>query len=318
MSITATPARGGTMPPRPEPPARRGLSPARLMRRAGLTGAAALSGLAVGHWLEPAAGLLAGFAVLIAGLFLTCQGRNARNFNNTDDVEAATDLTVLAELPEFTDTPDALAQVLRGPDGDIAARLQALHRHLLATSADSSPMRVAITSAESGEGRSLMAAMLGRFLASRGHRVLLIDADWCDPVQHLHFHIPSAPGLADLLSRQPPGLDEVVRTDPVSGLDLITTGTGKLSARKLLGEPMQRLLADLSDSYELVLLDLPPIMVAADTLLLSRIVHRLLFVVRWRHTRRNRAMGALARLRKARGTVSGIVLTRVGNGNRAP
>lgn len=309
MSITATTARGGTMPPRPEQPVS---SPSRLMRRAGIAGVAALSGLLAGQWLEPAVGVLGGLAVLVAGLFLTRGRRDPRSFKGTDDLEAATDLTVLAELPEFTDAQDALAQVLRDPDGEIATRLNALHARLLATSADSSPMRVAITSAETGEGRSLLSAMLGRFLASQGHRVLLIDADWCDPVQHLHFHMPSSPGLADLLSRQPPGLDEVVRSDPVSGLDLITTGNGRLSARKMLGEPMQCLLADLSDSYELVLLDVPPILVAADTLLLSRIVHRLLFAVRWRHTRRNRAMGALMRLRKARGTVAGIVLTRVG------
>lgn len=302
MSITASPLRGGDMPASRTPP----------VRPLGIAGTAALSGLLAGHWLEPAAGLLGGLAVLGAGLLLSRRRRPPPHFKGSDDIEATTDLTVLAALPELPDAGQALAEVLREPDGTFGTRLRALHAQLLATSTGGGPLTVALTSAEAGEGRSLLVAMLGRFLASQGHRVLLIDADWRHPAQHLLFQTPIMPGLAELLAPHPPGLDEAVRSDPVSGLDLITAGGGRLSARKLLGQPMKRLLANLSDGYELVLLDLPPVLAATDMLLLSRMVDRILFAIRWQHTRRSRAMGALARLRKARGSVAGIVLTRMG------
>lgn len=317
MSITASPLRGGGRPAPRKPPVPADPASPAATGRLGVVGVAVLSGLLSGQWLEPAAGLLVGLTVLAAGLLLFRRRRTPRHFKGTDDVEATTDLPVLAELPELTDAGQALAQVLREPDGMLATRLRALHAQLLATSDGDGPRTVALTSAEAGEGRSLLTVMLGRFLASQGHRVLLIDADWCRPAQHTLLRTPITPGLSDLLGPRPPGLDEAVRSDPVSGLDLITAGGGRLGARKLLGQPMKRLLATLSDGYELVLLDLPPILAATDVLLLSRMVDRILFAIRWQHTRRSRAMGALARLRKARGPVAGIVLTRRDTGTDA-
>ncbi|MFV3129078.1 CpsD/CapB family tyrosine-protein kinase [Niveispirillum sp. KHB5.9] len=282
------------------------------LRLPGITVIALLSGLGAGMWLGVAVGVAGGVAVLLAGLVLSRTPRGPRDFQRPDEIEAATDLTVMASLPELLDADAAMVQVLRDPASPLAGSLRTLYTTLLATSPAGPPLTVALGSAEAGEGRSLLAATLGRLLASRGHRVLLIDADWRHPDQHRLFQVPNLQGLAELLAPRPPGLDEVVRTDPVSGLDLIPAGTGRLGARRLLSNPMKRLLSDLTGSYELVLIDLPPVLAATDVLLLSRIVDRILFAIRWKHTRRGRAMGALARLRKVRGQVAGIVLTRVG------
>lgn len=302
MCALASPFRGGDVPSRRTFPIR--LHP---------VWASLLSGLSVGLWLGVAAGLIGGVAALLAGLLLFRRwGYPPADFQRTEEIEAATDLTVLASLPELPDGDAALTQMLRDPGSALAVRLRGLYGQVLATCPAGPPLTLAIASAEAAEGRSLLAALLGRLLASQGHRVLLIDADWRHPDQHRLFPMAAAPGLAELLGRRAPGLDEVVRTDPVSGLDLITTGSGRIGARRLLSAPMQRLLADLSGSYELVLMDLPPVLAATDMLLLSRMVDRILFAIRWRHTRRSRTMGALTRLRKARGQVAGIVLTRVG------
>lgn len=273
---------------------------------------ALLSGLGIGLWLGLAAGLLAGAAAWVAGSLLGRRRGDPRDFRDADAVEAATDLAVLAALPELPDGATAMEQVLRDPASMLAADLRAIHAALLSTHPAGRPLTVAIGSAEKGEGRSLLAATLGRLLASEGQRVLLIDADWCRPGQHALFAMKAAPGLAELLSPHPPGVDEVLRTDPVSGLDLIPAGRGRLSARALLSARMKALLADLSGGYDLLLLDLPPLLDASDATLVAGMMDRVLYAIRWRHTRRGRTLGALTRLRKARGQVAGIVLTRVG------
>lgn len=318
MRATTPSRRQGPLPRRPIPPPHQRMVPAPAAAGGSpwpllLSGMALLSGLGIGLWLGLTTGLLAGAAAGVAGWLLSSRRRgDPRDFRDADAVEAATDLAVLAVLPELPDGAHAMEQVLRDPASMLAADLRAIHAALLSTHPAGSPLKVAIGSAEKGEGRSLLAATLGRLLASEGQRVLLIDADWCRPGQHALFAISPAPGMAELLSPHPPGADEVIRTDPVSGLDLIPAGRGRLGARALLSARMKALLADLSDGYDLLLLDLPPLLEASDATLVAGMMDRVLYAIRWRHTRRGRTLGSLTRLRKARGRVAGIVLTRVG------
>lgn len=254
-------------------------------------------------------GMFGGLAGL--ALFAGLRPRSARRFQREEEIEAATDLPVLARLPELAGG-DALDAPLRNLSSAYANGLRALHAKLRATSPPDTPLTVAIASAEAGEGRSTLAAGLGRLLASEGHRVLLIDCDWRHPDQHHLFRVPHDGGLTRLLENRSHLLDEVIHTDPLSGLDFVTTGRdGRLGARMLLSDPMQQTLAACTRYYELVILDLPPVLAAGEVLLLSRLVDRILFVVRWNHITRSRAMAALTRLRKARGRVAGIALTRV-------
>lgn len=337
MSSIASPLRGGEMPTRPpsslpaQPPSSRWrwrlsivlagilgslvidlgittlLSPewTRLME----TFSRAMSGVPAPP-LVLAVGILAGLGGF--ALRSAIRRRVTRRFQRAEEIEAATDLTVLTGLPELPDGDAALHRALRHPSGSFAQALRTLHAGLLATSPPDVPLTVAITSTTPGEGRSTLAAGLGRLLASEGHRVLLIDCDWRHPDQHHLFRVPHDGGLTRLLEKQSHLLDDAIHTDPLSGLDFITTGRGgRLGARMLLSGHMRQTLAACSRCYELVILDLPPVQAAGEVLLLARLADRILFVVRWNHVASSRAMAALTRLRKARGRVAGIVLTRM-------
>jgi succinoglycan biosynthesis transport protein ExoP len=79
----------------------------------------------------------------------------------------------------------------------------------------------------------------------------------------------------------------------------------------LRSERLRQLLRAFAERYDLVVLDSPPILVAADALSFGRMADRVVFLVRWRHTHREAVLAALKQLIDARADLAGIVVTHV-------
>ncbi len=74
---------------------------------------------------------------------------------------------------------------------------------------------------------------------------------------------------------------------------------------------MKLLLAELSERYDLVVLDSPPVLAVADARILSRLADKTIFIVRWAETRREVAMMGLKQIAEAGADFAGFVLSRV-------
>ncbi len=235
-----------------------------------------------------------------------------RMFSRADEIESASGLPVIAAVPQLEDGETAIAHVLREPISPYAESLRKLYEKLHSERWSETPKVIAISSAVPGEGRSTLAASLGRLLASEGGRVLLVDCDWRHPELHTLFRLNNDTGLTSLLVDPHIAIDDVIHTDALSGLDIITAGRRNRQAmHKLISEPMKKVLATLGAGYDLVLLDMPPVLAADEALLLSGVVDKLIFAVRWRHTLRRKATEAMDKILAARGDVVGVVFTRV-------
>ncbi|MTK64716.1 MAG: CpsD/CapB family tyrosine-protein kinase [Methanobacterium sp.] len=237
--------------------------------------------------------------------------RPPRTILRADESDTATNLPVIAVVPRLKDGTTAIAQVLREPLSPYAESLRRLSISLLhSVDWPESSRIVAVGSAIPEEGRSTLAASLGRLLAGEGRRVLLIDCDWIHPEVHRLFHVPNETGLTSLLGDRRTMLDDAIRTDALSGLDIVTAGRVRgPMIRGLASARMRSLLATVAKSYELVLLDMPPVLMAHEVLLLSRMVDRIMFAVRWRYTRRKMVQDAIERILSAEGDMAGVVLT---------
>jgi capsular exopolysaccharide synthesis family protein len=238
--------------------------------------------------------------------------RIAKTFRQTEQIQDATRLPVVGSVPRVKNGRTALVEVLRHQDSPYTQSLRDLYGRLQAADRKNPPRIIAIGSAVAAEGRSILAASLGRLLAGQGKRVLLIDCDWRHPDQHRLFRVPNETGLISLLMDEPIPLDDLIRTDALSGLDIITFGRRERQpGRLLLADRMRQILATVTKSYELVILDIPPVLSATEALSLSRRADKVIFAVRWRHTQRNTSLSALKRLVNARGDVAGIALIQV-------
>jgi capsular exopolysaccharide synthesis family protein len=185
-----------------------------------------------------------------------------------------------------------------------------------------------VTSAAPGEGKTMTAANLAVTFAYDGLRVLLIDCDVRRPRQHSLFQVPRAPGLMELL--MPSNLDgaqsltfnpglgrtesgrpitDVIRPTNVKGLSLLTCGALPTNASHLLsGVRMRALLQELAKSFDLVILDTPPVLATADAGILASIADGVLLVVRAGQTDRVAAKRAHHQLVNVGARIVGTVL----------
>ncbi len=255
-------------------------------------------------------GVVGGLMVGSAIALLRESGDNT--FRRADQIEAVTGLPVIAMVPQVGGRTPPAMQVLRQPTSAYSEALRRLQIGVELSEAAESPRTIMLSSATPSEGKSVMAASLGRLLASNGKRVLLIDCDWRSPRQHQIFHCDNRGGLASLLTEKPSNLDEVIHHDALSGLDVMPAGPwNPRAAHFLSSERMRNLIDAVASHYEYVLLDTPPALVTADVLALSRFVDKVVFVVRWGHTRQDNAVEALRQIVDAQGDVAGVVMSRV-------
>lgn len=140
---------------------------------------------------------------------------------------------------------------------------------------------VLVTSAEPSDGKTLTAVNLALTIAQEiEQRVLLIDCDLRRPSVHKTLGFPKVEGLADFLS-QDSALCNIVHTTNIANLCVIPAGTIPENPAELLNtQKMREFLSSISNQFDWVIIDSPPIVPLADSELLSSLVDGTLLVVR--------------------------------------
>jgi len=233
-------------------------------------------------------------------------------FRNAEQIEAATGLPVMSLIPNLGSTRSPTAAILRDPLSLYGESLRRLYIMLAMSEAAKSPKTVLFCSAVPGEAKSVTVVSMCRLLANAGKRVLLIDCDWRSPSVHKLLQRPNTDGLEAILADTNADPLDVVSRDPHSGLDFITAGRWSPHRSHILtGQRMREILSALSDYYDLIVLDSPPILVGAEVLPLASVVDKVVFLVRWGHTRRSAVMDAIRQLVEARADFAGLAFSRV-------
>lgn len=128
---------------------------------------------------------------------------------------------------------------------------------------------VLISGATPGMGKSFVSANLAAIMAATGKKVLLIDADLRNGLLHLYFGFGRHDGLSDAIAGAR-RLDQVIHHNVIDNMDFITTGTLPQHPSELLLRPnFGAFLQELSSRYDLVLIDAPPILAVADTMIIG-------------------------------------------------
>jgi capsular exopolysaccharide synthesis family protein len=257
--------------------------------------------------------ILGGFGGLLLGSAIALlRETNDTTFRRTDQVESLTGLPVLAMVPQVSGRGSPAMQVLRHPTSTFSEALRRVQLGVELSEAAASPKTVLFNSATPSEGKSDIVASLGRLMASNGRRVLLVDCDWRSPRLHSIFRCTNRHGLAGLLTDSTVRLDDILHHDTLSGVDVLPAGDwSPRQAHLLTSDRMRQLLDALSPHYDCIILDTAPTLVTADVLALVRMVEKVVYVVRWGHTRQDAAIEGLKQVIDAHGDVAGIVLSRV-------
>jgi len=259
-------------------------------------------------WMKLFVGLLGGL-MLGCGLALVRE-RMDRSINRPEEIEQ------FLMIPNLAVIPEASTRLLEsGPNGNAfrsatdppgAEAYRVLRTNLLFSQGHLKTM--VVTSATPGEGKTMTAANLAAACARQGKRVLLMECDLRRPSLTRYFKSKAEIDVSHVLTEGRPW-QEAVRPSGVAGLDVMLAAKPVPQAGEILaGSEMEGLLAQLSASYDLVILDTSPLLVAADAIVLGAIVDGVLLVVRTTHTNREAVQQAVHQLSLVGAHIVGTVL----------
>ncbi len=221
-------------------------------------------------------------------------------------------LGVLGELPQEDSEAGNLANyVVMKPTSAFTEGLRAVRTAMQFSNPDKPAQVVLISSSIPEEGKSLFSISLAQLTAQSGKRVLLVDADMRRPSVSNQLGLKPKAGLAELLVAQVK-MKDVVHTLTETKLDVIPSLPNSQFSQELLGsQKMRDLLADWRKTYDMIVIDSPPVMAVSDAITLSGLADSMLFMVRWGSTPRALAANAIKLLRSTHAPLTGTVMTRV-------
>lgn len=165
------------------------------------------------------------------------------------------------------------------PRASISEVYRMLQANLKFLSSDKPIKAIVVTSAVPKEGKSTVSANVAAAMAQLGRRVLLVDADLRHPSQHHTWELTNAGGLSDVLVGQ--AEFEVVVTEVMDNLDVLSCGVIPPNPLALLdSKRMASLIENFSRTYDFVIIDAPPLILAADALTLGKMTDGILLVAR--------------------------------------
>jgi tyrosine-protein kinase Etk/Wzc len=193
------------------------------------------------------------------------------------------------------------------PDDDAVESLRSLRATLHFALLDSDQRSILITGPTPNVGKSFLSRNLGAVLAHSGKRVVVVDADLRKGHLHKEFGIAREGGVSEFVVG---GVEiaDILRSTVLSGLSIITTGHIPPNPSELLMHPrFETLLRSLEASFDVVIVDAPPILAVSDAAIIGRYVGATLLVVR-AATHPMREIGqAVKRLAQSGVHVKGVV-----------
>ncbi|HBB32470.1 MAG TPA: lipopolysaccharide biosynthesis protein [Cyanobacteria bacterium UBA8803] len=234
--------------------------------------------------------------------------------------------TLLGVIPSLTKKGISRSRDLEGtipelpvrdtPRLPISEAYRMLQANLKFLSSDKTPRVIVVTSSVPKEGKSTVSANLAAAIAQLGRRVLLIDADLRHPLQHHIWDLTNTAGLSDVLVGQA-DFAATVRTG-MDSLDVLTAGVIPPNPLALLdSKRMASLIDDFSKTYQFVIIDAPPLILAADALTLGNMTDGVLLVARPGVVDSTSAAAAKESLERAGQNILGLVANGVKQENQA-
>jgi polysaccharide biosynthesis transport protein len=230
-------------------------------------------------------------------------------FKSPEDIERELGLSVIGIVPKPRAGTTVDEEMYDSRSG-VAEAIRSLRTGLQFATADGLPKTMLVTSSKPSEGKTTTTIALAKSLSELGLNVLLIDGDLRNASIHKRLRCSNEVGLSNYLtgSKMP---EEVVQEIGFPGLLVMASGPLPPNPAELLAGPkMLSLLALGAESFDIVLIDGPPVMGLADAPLLSSIAQTTLLVVAANETRRSVVKVAVRRLRFAKANLIGSLLSK--------
>jgi capsular exopolysaccharide synthesis family protein len=233
-----------------------------------------------------------------------------------DDVNRYTRSPVLGALPEVDAATikgladnaslDIITHV--APKSSFAEGIKTLRTNLMFMAADEPPKLLLVTSPGPGEGKTLISSNMAIAMAQSGLKTLIVDNDLRRPRVHKALGLKNAKGVSEIAIGEAT-LEETLLPSGIENLWVLPAGDIPPNPTELMHTArFEKLIEELSQKFDRVILDSPPIGAVADALILSRFVDAVLLVVKYGTTRRETFRRSIDQLDAIGAPLMGCVL----------
>ena len=259
-----------------------------------------------------ALGLLLGIGGAIANEMLDT------GFKSSRQVEEALEIPVLASVAKVE--TDALIvdgkklslpmSVIVKPLSRYSEAFRSLRSGIPMTDVDDPPKLLQFTSTVPGEGKTSIAMSFAAGAAHAGLKVLFIDCDLRRPAASKLFGLAKRPGLVDMLINRTSASDAIKFIDDMK-FWVLPAGSHTQNPSDVLGsERMKSLCVSFKGSFDYVVFDTPPLGPVIDPAVVTQIVDKVIYVVRFGTTPRELVHQSILQLR-GEGKIAGIVFNKI-------
>jgi capsular exopolysaccharide synthesis family protein len=235
---------------------------------------------------------------------------------STEEVVRILGLPLLGATPILKGTDPILHAMTTAnePTSAMAEAFRSLRTNLLFASRDGTPKVLAFTSALPSEGKSSTCMNLAAAFAQSNKRVLVVDADLRKPTVHKRLKLDNTIGLSNFLTGQA-GTDTAIQETMINGVSAMTAGPISPNPAELLSSDRLQELFDLApDTFDLIIVDCPPVMGLADALIIANRASATVVVSAFSQSRKRALQDAHRRLNQAHANLIGFIFSKVKSG----
>ncbi len=254
-----------------------------------------------------AIGLILGFGIAFVMYYFDT------TIKTSNEIEDKLNETVLGTVPKEENSYDLVINI--NPKSIFSEAIKSIRTNLAFSSIDKDIKVILNTSPEASDGKSFISANLAVAYAQTDKRVLIIDCDLRRGRQHEVFEVmnPTSGGYSNLILNYGDGVvigDYISRTN-IKGVDILPTGPTPPNPVELLSsDNNRRLINRLKRSYDIIILDCPPVLGLSDAMVLTQFSDVNLVVVSAKKTKFENLEKTKKQFEQVKAEIAGVILNK--------
>ena len=250
--------------------------------------------------LSVVAGLLGG-----VGLAFLFEGLDTRLYTDWE-IQSITELPVIGDIPDDKRRSEVGLLI----DSQLQAEsYRRLRTNIFSPVSNHEIKTLLVTSPVRQDGRTTVTANLGVIMSQGNRNVVIVDADFRESKMHEVFNLENQSGLGNVLDGKAK-LADVVQKTAYPRLSVLTSGPQPLNSEMLDSPEMAKVLEELGEKFDIVLLDSPSSVSVTDPAVLAPKVDAVMLVVRHGWVRREAMQYTMRNLRGVGAKMLGVITNR--------
>lgn len=253
-------------------------------------------------------GIFAGIGLVFVIAFLDDRIKSAY------DIEHSVGLPLIGIVPRIKrlNSPEKAQAVASNSDRRVTESFRAIHSALKLNEASKKAKIIVVSSTSPSEGKSFVTTNLALTFAIHGEKTLVIDADLRMPNVAKSLGLEEQSGVVQLFNEQGNDVDSLIYREYYPNLDVLCAGGKAKNPTQILNSPeYEQLLAKLSESYDRIMIDSPPIAAVSDVLTILPNADGLIYVIKFNAVKKKTAKANLRRLIESNTPVFGAILNQI-------